>query len=227
MPFKIPGLAPRVGIGLTGPPSISLPNPQFLAQSALASKIKMPNIPGLNLPTIGDLFQLVNGRGGRAEGILEKMHSRPDPVLDIDWDVIISLNGLTIRPEYVEEVVLPFPKLESTPVFRAATNIYYPKFTDIGPVSIKLYEDVQLTAQKYIRMWAGKVVNRDGSYNLPYEYKGKITVYPKDATGKRLAQFNLIGCFPTDTDSYTFTSGQTERHVLNQSFSVDSLEIIF
>lgn len=158
---------------------------------------------------------------------LGKALARPDPLFQFDWDVIVKgPNGITIPPEYIEELQCPNFRTESEGVFRASGKIYIAKHYDIAAVTLRLYEDQKLTSLKALRSWFNAIHKPGGDYEVPAKYKGEIHVMPKDSAQTTIATLMLRGVFPTAHPTIPFTS-QNERTTYDVEFSVDSLDIKF
>jgi len=152
--------------------------------------------------------------------------SRADPLLQFDWDIHIQVGGLTHRPEFVENIVVPGTTVEAEPIYRAGSRVYIATVHNVGAVSMRLYEDIQMSSTKFLRSWFGLIVKPNGDHGLPVEYKGVIEVYPTDARGTRVAKIKCINVFPTQNPPLTFGS-ENERQSLDVEFSCDVVEYEF
>lgn len=151
--------------------------------------------------------------------------NRPDPLLRFNWDVTVETPAGTIGPEYIEELSLPLPKFDSDSAVFKSRKYYWAKFEDYGVMTIKFYEDRNLTVTKWLRAWQGHIKSPNGDYKAPKKYKGTFVVRAVDAKGDVQATFNLFGVFPTQVPSIPFGS-TGEAVTLDVEFSVDSTEIV-
>jgi len=190
---------------------------------------------------------------------------------------------------------IPHVNTTSEGVFGFGTNEYFPNYTDIDSFSISFIEDANYTITKALKAWKLKVVDKNGFYGMPSQYKRTITMtpipplntnypmpnintnipdvklkidvssksgssYPHNAaldfigftrgqakpyevtvpgvSGQRVdgtsikdgvkytpPSFPLTGCFPTETEAYTYEQNGSIL-IIRQSFSVDNGDII-
>ena len=150
--------------------------------------------------------------------------ARPDPLLRFNWDIIMETPGDPPGPEYVEEVSMPLPKFDSDSAVFKARKYYWAKFEDYGVMTVKFYEDRNMTVTKWLRRWQGYIKTPGGDYRAPKDYKGKFTVKAVDSMGIVAATFTLFGVFPTQVPSIPFGS-TGEAITLDVEFSVDRQEM--
>lgn len=151
--------------------------------------------------------------------------ARHDPLLRFNWDIeSLYTPAGSIGKEYVEELSLPLPKFDSDSAVFKSRKYYWAKFEDYGVMTIKFYEDQNLTVTKWLRAWQGKIKTPNGNYNAPKDYKGIFTINSVDAVGEVQARFILNGVFPTQVPSLPFGS-TGEAVTLDVEFSVDSMEM--
>jgi hypothetical protein len=149
---------------------------------------------------------------------------RPDPLLNLDWDVMIQIKGINVDiSSYVEEVALPSIRIENKPVFRQGTQEFYAKTETPGSLTLKLYETASLDSYRFFRAWKNLVRTPNGDYGLPSEYKGRILLYPLAADRSRIAVFEARGCFPISLPTQTYSSGQPDRIINDVEMSCDEL----
>jgi len=191
-------------------------------------------------------------------------------------------------------VDVPHVNTTSEGVFGFGTKEYFPNYTDIDSFSVSFIEDANYTITKALKRWKLAVVDANGFYGMPANYKRTISVSPLapidrdypmpninthipdvklkiDVSGKSGSSsptfldlltgrgnsgaskpyevtvpgvssvrpdkqsidigvkytppvFSLSGCFPTDTDPYTYEQNGSIL-IVRQSFSVDNGDI--
>lgn len=159
-------------------------------------------------------------------GWLARALGRADPLLQFDWDVALHVGGLFHKPEYVETVNVPGIQTAADSVFRAGTKIYVAGAYEYGALSVRLYEDVNMTSTKFLRTWYGLIHKPNGDHGIPAEYKGLMEVYPTTPNGQPIAIIKCIGIFPTQHPPFQ-GGDSSERQALDVEFSCDSVEIQF
>jgi hypothetical protein len=169
----------------------------------------------------------VNGPG--ASSWRDLAQARADPLMQMDWDVQFNPPaGVTpLAHEFVEEIHVPMPKFESDSVTFQARKYYYAKFEEFGVASLKLFENNRMAATKFIRAWQGRIKDSRGNYRVPSEYKGSITVWPRDSKQSNIARVELHGVFPTQTPQLDYTSSGERSLLDGVEFSVDDVKIFF
>lgn len=149
--------------------------------------------------------------------------SRPDPLINLDWDIEMP-DGLDAS--YVEEIQASMADFTvSEGVFRSGTRTYYVGAEDIGALSITFYEDRLMTVTQYLKRWRDRIRNTNGTRNYPSQYKRTIRVWPTDGAGIILGEFAYRGCWPSKIPSIAWTSQGTARITHQVDFSVDSVDI--
>jgi hypothetical protein len=63
---------------------------------------------------------------------------------------------------------------------------------------------------KYWINWLKLIHDDDGDFGLPVDYWKTVTVYSLDTTGKRIAKFEVLECFPTNPSSVDFDGESTQ-----------------
>ena len=184
---------------------ISLPSFSFIdprsALNRLADKIPVFQSPYLN--------QVVD----------EQLRSRLD-VLNIPF-----LSNRSFSPSFqVEEIQgLPFPNCTREEFYEAGKYTYFPSVENIQPFTIVFYQDASNRIPNYILEWKRKVINDDGTKNLPSEYKLPINVQLLNGENKVTLDITLFGCFPLETLGYDLNN-ESRNIKLTQTFSVDRIK---
>jgi hypothetical protein len=131
---------------------------------------------------------------------LQAMRGRPDPLLGIDW--YCNMPDLPGNPSFlpwdrVEEATLPMLEFEPTSNYRAGKMYHYPSHQNLGPLTLKLYEDVNASATAYIHNWQSLIFDKvTGLYGTPNQYKKVITFTLFDVSKLDALQIIYSGCWP-------------------------------
>lgn len=163
--------------------------------------------------------------------VLNQAKGRLDPQMNFTWEArIISINTKDecILPIYIEEISAPNITMEQHAVFREGMERSYISGVTIGPINIKLYEDITSTAAKFMLSWANAgYSNQYGTFTGSWDYKKSIMISMLDPYGTVSARFVLGGCFPTSLlDGYDFISGAAAPISPTATLSVDTVECI-
>lgn len=171
--------------------------------------------------------------------MLDRALSLPDPALVFRWDCISVTFGSAaalVIPEnfydYVHGVSLPIPHIETNPAFRQATHTYYPGFSDVNSTTLTLYEDHSYTMHSLMQTWRAIVVDADGNYGLPVDYKCEfkfrllgLAEGENTATVKVPLVARVIGMFPTTQAPTDLNYQSSDRVIISQEFSVDDVKL--
>lgn len=123
----------------------------------------------------------------------------------------------------VEEVQgFPFPNIDKEAFYEGGRNTYFPSLEDVPSFSITFYQDASNKIPNYIMQWKRRIVNQDGTKNLPSNYKFPINLQLLNGQNKVTLDVTARGCFPTQTDGYNLNN-QSENLKLTQEFSVDRI----
>lgn len=155
---------------------------------------------------------------------------RRDPAFVFDWDVEMpQVGGLQLPNSYVEEVQVNLPNVEDWNAFRNGTRSYYAGFSDVGTLTMTCYEDNRLSTMTYFATWFGTIQNQtDGTFNPPSKYQKDVKIWvmaPSSSGGKldRIGYLIAHGIFPKDRQGLNFTSGNSDRHRIQVTFSVNNV----
>ena len=132
------------------------------------------------------------------------------------------LSNRSFSPSFqVEEVQgVPFPNSAREEFYEAGKYTYFPSVETIQPFSIVFYQDASNKIPNYIMEWKRRVINNNGTKNLPSEYKMPINIQLLNGNNKITFDITLFGCFPLETTGYDL-SNESKNLKLTQSFSVD------
>lgn len=149
-----------------------------------------------------------------------------DPALTSQW--IIRFPNLTSEQIFAETLGLSFQKIPAKARHGGASNTYFPDFNDVDAVSITFYENKNYETTKWINQWRLKVVNKDGTYGLPIDYKvdAEASFYPIDSDEATL-RVAIKQMWPTEQASIDYSNEDSAGRVkVTVPFSVDSVEIL-
>src|SRR4051794_36677315 len=85
---------------------------------------------------------------------LRAARARLDPMLSFNWYCDLPvIDGVGLGWEYVEEATLPNIEFEAISTYRAGKQYHYPHHYNLGTLQLKLYEDSQGIASRYLDAW--------------------------------------------------------------------------
>lgn len=129
-----------------------------------------------------------------------------------------SSDMINMRAEMVD---VNHTYLDMQPSYVQGTQIHYPRAYTIDPIDITFYEDVNYTAFKFFTTWRNKIVDRNGNYGLPKDYKRTIDIFMQDYAGNEPMQFRYLGCWPMRVHAFQLNGEATDRVRTAVTFSVD------
>lgn len=190
-------------------------------------------------PFLGDLARSILGRQkethkelpadtpANPKGWYSLGRQRIDPLWSFLWDIEMpDVNGMRLPNYYIEEITLGLPAATDWNVFRNGTYSYYAGFSDVGQLSLTVYEDQRLSASTYFNEWHKSIQDMDGAFRPPIEYQKTIYIYLVDNSGVEIGYFRVNGVFPLTREGHTMNSGSTDRHILQIQFSVNGMDFI-
>lgn len=169
------------------------------------------------------------------KSVYERMRNRHDPLLAIDWDIILPPilasdgSSLQLPGIYVEDLQINLSNFTTDPIAVNGTYLYFPKQSDTGVLTMTLYENILLDATSYLVGWQNRVQDPStGYYNYPVNYKNNITIQilAPGGVGKdflTVGQYTVIGCFPSDRGGLDLMSESSERKKITCTMSVDGV----
>lgn len=184
-------------------------------------EIFLPNL-GTPKPETGTNEGSLKSNFRRLEGLArEEVNQRASSILGAPLEVFTRPTP-NFHPNFqVEEVQgIPFPSVEREAFYEAGRNTYFPSIEDIASFSVVFYHDASGNLPEYIQNWKSKIVNLDGTKNLPGYYKYPINIKLLNGLKQEVLNISLKGCFPTQTSGYNLNQ-QSENLKLTQEFSVD------
>lgn len=157
----------------------------------------------------------------------EAANSRSDPLLNIFWYCDLpEINGVQCSWNLVEEVTLPFVEFEQVSNYRAGKNYHYPSHYNLNPLNLRLYEDSQGSATKYVDAWQSLVFDADtGLYSVASKFKKPVKVSVLNVAMATVLVLEYTGCWIQSADNIVLSSGTPQAVVRNLTLSVDALKV--
>lgn len=152
---------------------------------------------------------------------VKDLKERSDPHLSWHYSILLPFG---LPPMYIEDVDIPLLKIESNPYHRANSKRYDPGFVDVDPVSIVFYEDIRGTVLAFLNNWRQLVVDPNGYYGRPSDYKRNIIISLHDPKGNPLVIFQCEGCWPSSINNISLQSDSNERTRITAEFSCDNVQ---
>lgn len=126
-----------------------------------------------------------------------------------------------------EESTLPFLSPTRSEIHEGSQYYGYSNDFKIGEdLRLRLYLDQYGLTLSYISAWKSMVRNKDRTFNYPMEYKYDILILLTLNYQIPYVGIKLKGAFPTESSvDPSLSYEKSERLTLNQTFSVDDIEI--
>lgn len=158
------------------------------------------------------------------EFTLKKLEERPPPMLTFRWTCLKLPFEMDVN--YVESISLPFPTVDvGDPLYGGGTFFHFPTFVRLDSFNMTFYEDQNATTYKWIIKWISKIRNfKEGWYNLPGEYKMPIEIAIFDDVEDQIVKATLEGCWPTQIANLDLNYTESNRVIINITFSVDAMK---
>lgn len=171
-------------------------------------------------------------RGG-SSNIYDALASRPDPMLDFEFEVIMPsistpwVSAPALKPIWIEDADIPVESFDTESFKVNAHPVNVLMHSSLSDLTLTIYGDYANVALAYIDAWYASMRLPNGRYNLPYAadnvgYKKMIQIILKKGS-RPVAMFSISGCMPSSRQGYALKSagGEVLGHVL--TFSVDKV----
>jgi hypothetical protein len=109
---------------------------------------------------------------------------------------------------------------EPAPFNAGSRNFPTARVTD--GITITFAETSGYDVIRLFRSWKNLVIDDDGNFGLPSQWKKDITLSPLDETGDSVGSFRYTGCSPARVDPYEYDGAHTSHVSAVVSFSVDN-----
>lgn len=104
---------------------------------------------------------------------------------------------------------------------------FFPDGFDIDIARITLAAPVNNIIYPYFRDWKYRIVDYQGFYGLPIDYKQNIEVILLDGDGKDFHHFKLLQCFPISFPAYKLDFEDEKVLFYEVSFRIEGVEEVF
>lgn len=138
--------------------------------------------------------------------------------------------GLEMPSLFVLRGVFPYNEVQTFPIERDNSNIYYPEITDVGDLEVEFYETMDNSVFDFFDVWSSKIRNKEGIFNLPDSFKRSVYAFRLDTMGKgddnsftKVFGLEYSGCFPKRISDYPFDMSDPNVVNLSITFSVDGV----
>ncbi len=154
-------------------------------------------------------------------GILDSVQTFTDPILNFSW--LAWIKGENVVPfSHITAIQTPSLTFETKPIYREGKMRHYASSFSADDMSMTMYTDAKAVTLDSASMWFRNVMDRDGYYHLPYEYKKDIVLYLLDQRGQSVFAWTYVGCWPKSMNSYSL--GQDSSVIMTElSLSVDDI----
>ena len=174
------------------------------------------------LGSLSDVFvNSILGKSQEASGWYTLITNRADPLLEIDW---IPIMPFSLPMEYVEEIQWSHPSFDTDAVFRNGKMVNVISGQSTPPISVRLYEDVNLTAQTWATNWYNLIYDpRTGTYAYPATYKQPMAILFRNIERQEIGRVLFGGCVPTALPSINSGSDSSNRVQATVQLAVDTM----
>ncbi len=153
----------------------------------------------------------------------DDVNNLPDPAIAWRFGCTFpTINGLTIADTYLDKATLPQELVESANQYVAGSFVYYPTTMNSSDVELTFYEDRSFSVFKYLTYWRRQVLDDDGNYGLPKDYKKELDFTLYDQTGATGLTLRYVGAWPKGPAAYNMDSESSGRLLTVCSMSLDS-----
>lgn len=134
-----------------------------------------------------------------------------------------TLQGQTLS-FFIERMTAPQVGIEFEPVAFNSGTRQFPNQRTVDSITMVLAEDTKYSVIRYLRAWKNLIIDDNGNYGLPAQYKMPIQLQPFDSTGKSNMTFSWSGCCPSHVDAYDFDGSTTKHVTCSVTFVVDGMD---
>lgn len=144
------------------------------------------------------------------------------------------VDGAELPSLFVLRGVFPFNEIQTFPLERDNSNVYYPELVDVADVEVELYETADNKVFDFFEEWYDMIFasneKDDVVFNLPDLFKKTIYVFRLDTVGEegkneftRVFGYEYSGCFPKRISDYPMDMSDPTMVTLSLTFSVDNV----
>jgi hypothetical protein len=127
---------------------------------------------------------------------------------------------------WTNEVSVPFRTISFGQHQAAATTLNFPESYDAPDLTISIPENYQYTVTKGLEKWSQAIVNDDGFFGLPVDYKHDIAIILLDTAKMQVAKTVLcLNCSFQGQQAHTYGSS-SDVIVAEIPLKVDRIRIL-
>lgn len=132
--------------------------------------------------------------------------------------------GIDIPPESVVSASFQLPSFEIESVRKGYKRHNYPGDVKVNDLSIDFYETENASIFAEMAKWKSMMINPDGTYNYPDQYKKNIEVHLLTSYSIVNMAFKFVGCFPVDSAGVSLSYDSSNSLVYKYRFSCDDIQ---
>lgn len=149
----------------------------------------------------------------------------PQPAIGWRFTAIMPADFGTVPPHYIDKCSLTQTMIEAAGTYNVGGQMYFPKDRNVDAMTMTFYEDLTYTVYKYFQTWRNRVLDNNGNYGLPVNYKRTIQVIMNDYAGSDALTVTYNGCWPTRPADMTPDGETSGRIIATCLFSVDNMTL--
>lgn len=135
----------------------------------------------------------------------------------------VQTAGQTL-PFLLSRVTAAGKAIEVEPVPFNAGVRFFPTGMSTDTLTLTFYENIKFDVAQSFRSWIDSVVDDEGNFGLPANYKKEIKLESLGFDGKTLATFAWRDCMPLRMDGYDWDGASTNHISPSISMNVDGVK---
>lgn len=165
------------------------------------------------------LEDLLFGGQGRGQ-VYRDLDARHEPQTDFWWSCILPFG---FPPSYVEDAVIPVESIDSIHHQRKNRKRHDPGYVEIDSLTINFYEDRKGKTHDFLLKWKD-LVEKDGYYGRPSDYKRDIILTLHDAKGNPVIIAICKKAWPSTISAINLQSEGSGRVRPEVTFPISTVE---
>ena len=153
------------------------------------------------------------------------------PISDLkSWTGDGVLSALTTKSDLslrVYEATIPMPSFENTIIYSPDYDWGRATHKQIGDLVLVIDEMEDGETFNYLNNWMNMIKNDNGTYNLPYSYRGVITQIDVAGSGIDLNTTTMEGCYPISIEPRTINYDDVSVVQYRVTFNCDKVSTEF
>jgi len=137
-----------------------------------------------------------------------------------------SSDTVSLPPSYIESVFFQFSNNLIDQLLVASVIRSYAGKVVTAPITIRFYEDAGYNSSNYISIWKSLILNDDGTFNYPDEYKRDINIYLQDSQNTPVFRIIAHDCWPESNSPIGISYSEMGRQVVTQTFNSDLIVVM-